>query len=161
MSLSSYAEIISKAFEEKNRNYVSENSADEKIQFGINFESKKYKAIYCKIEMFDDGICDIEAELPVKCPMLHYAELAYRIAEYNCLKRYGSWRLYIEDGKIINAYSFDFNEATTTDQFMRIFGYVRDFSDDEADGIIAICNKSQTLQSKVERKSGEKHKLQL
>ena len=71
MSLSSYAEIISKAFEEKNWNYVSENSADEKIQFGINFESKKYKAIYCKIEMFDDGICDIEAELPVKCPMLN------------------------------------------------------------------------------------------
>lgn len=43
MSLSSYAEIISKAFEEKNWNYVSENSADEKIQFGINFESKSTK----------------------------------------------------------------------------------------------------------------------
>lgn len=43
MSLSSYAEIISKAFEEKNWNYVSENSADEKYSLGLILSQKSTK----------------------------------------------------------------------------------------------------------------------
>ena len=165
MSLVVYKRIISDAFDSKNWNYSSKDLSDEKAVFTINFTSKEYGSTRCKIYIYASGICDIEAVLPVECKEADHMELSYYLVKYNCQKRYATLRLDVEDGEIINGYSFVFNQATTPKEFLNRFVGTKDIDDSVMDDIIAICEKDMPIETKADdttncEKNG-KHKLNL
>ena len=67
MSLSIYQRIIADAFDSKNWKYSCKNLSEEKSMFSINFTSDVYGKTSCKVTIFDDGVCDIAAVLPIVC----------------------------------------------------------------------------------------------
>jgi len=165
MSLVIYKRIISDAFDSRNWNYSAKDLSEEKTVFSINFSSEEYGSVRCKIYIFDSGICDMEAVLPIKCNQNQYMELSYYLAKYNCQKRFATLRLDVDDGEIINGYSFVFNQATTPKDFLSRFTGTKDIDDSVMDEIIAICKKDTPIEkvavdTTTSEKNG-KHKLSL
>lgn len=149
MSLSIYQRIIADAFDSKNWNYSCKNLSEEKSMFSINFTSDVYGKTSCKVTIFDDGVCDIEAVLPMVCQKEQHMELCYYLASYNCLKRYATLRLDINDGEINNSYSYVFNKSTTPKDFLNRFLNVKDVDDSVLKDLISICNMNVPDKSSV------------
>lgn len=169
MSLSIYQRIIADAFDSKNWNYSCKNLSEEKSAFSINFTSDAYGTTRCKVAIFANGVCDIEAVLPIVCQKEQHMELSYYLATYNCLKRYATLRLDINDGEINNSYSYVFNKSTTPKDFLNRFLNVKDIGDSVLNDLISISKKNASDKSSVvttesqitnSGKSG-KHKLVL
>lgn len=169
MSLSIYQRIIADAFDSKNWNYSCKNLSEEKSAFSINFTSDAYGTTSCKVTIFADGVCDIEAVLPIVCQKEQHMELSYYLATYNYLKRYATLRLDINDGEINNSYSYVFNKSTTPKDFLNRFLNIKDVDDSVLNDLISICKKNVPDKSSVvttesqitsSGKSG-KHKLVL
>ena len=149
MSLSIYQRIIADAFDSKNWNYSCKNLSEEKSVFSIKFTSDVYGKTNCKVTIFDDGVCDIEAVLPIVSPKEQHMELSYYLAGYNCLKRYATLRLDINDGEINNGYSYVFNKSTTPKDFLNRFLKVKDVEDSVLNDLISICKKNVSDKSSV------------
>ena len=141
-----YKRVVSDAFDSKKWKYSSKILSDEKIVFTINFNSDKYGTTSCKIYLMNNGVCDIEALLPVLCPQTHRMELSYFMAKYNYQKRYATLRLDVDNGEILNVYSFVFNQATTPKEFLNRFFVVKEIEETEMNEIIAICKKGDLVE---------------
>lgn len=142
MSLSIYQRIISDAFDSKNWKYSYKNLSEKKAVFSVVFTSKVYGKTRCKVTIFDDGVCDIEAFLPIVCQKEQYMELCYYLANYNCFKRYSTLRLDIDAGEINNSYSYVFNNATTPKDFLKRFLDVMNVDDSVLKDLSLLCNKN-------------------
>ena len=143
MSLNIYQRIIADAFDSKNWNYSCKNLSEEKSMFSINFTSDVYGRTSCRVTIFDDGVCDIEAILPIVCQKEQHTELCYYLASHNCFKRYATLRLDIKDGEINNSYSYVFNKSTTPKDFLNRFLSVKDVDDSVLNDLISICKKNE------------------
>ena len=168
MSINIYQRIIADAFDSKNWKYTSKSVSNEKTIFTINFESEILDTLRCKINIYDSGVCDIDAIFPITCNEEHYRELSYYFTKYNCRKRYGTLRLDVEDGEIRNSYTFVFNNSTTPKEFLKKFGFVKDINDSIIEDIVNIC-KMESEEKKDSSMAGQsvitdknsKHKLSL
>ncbi|MBQ9119530.1 MAG: hypothetical protein IJY09_05680 [Lachnospiraceae bacterium] len=169
MSLNIYQRIISDAFDSQNWNYSFKNITPEKDIFWINFTSNKYGRTCCEITIYENGICDIRATLPVVCQEERCREFCYYLARYNFLKRYATLRLNTDDGEVSHNYSFVFNKSTTPKEFLERFSNVKDIDDSVMNDLMFICKrnesgeKSEVLQGsqKVSSIKNSKHKLSL
>lgn len=169
MAINIYQRIIADAFDSKNWKYSSKSDSNEKTIFSINFDSEILDTLRCKIYIYDNGVCDIDAIFPISCKEEHYKELALYFAKYNCRKRYGTLRLDVEDGEIRNSYTFVFNNSTTPKEFLNKFGFVKDINDSVIKDIVDICKtesgtekRDSTLASQsVVAGKNSKHKLSL
>lgn len=142
MSFGIYQQIIEDAFDSKNWNYSCENLSEKKIKFCLDFTSDVDGIISCRVKIYEDGICDIEAVLPIVCPKEQYMELCYYLAGYNFLKRFATLRLDTNNGEIINSYSYVFNKATTPKDFLDRFLIVKDVEESVLNDLVSICQKS-------------------
>lgn len=169
MAINVYQCIISDAFDSKNWKYSSKSDSNGRTIFSIKFDSEIFDTLCCKIYIYDNGVCDIDAVFPISCKEEYYKELALYFAKYNCRKRYGTLRLDVEDGEIRNSYTFVFNNSTTPKEFLNKFGFVKDINDSVIKDIVDICKtesgtekKDLTLGSQgVLSGKKSKHKLSL
>lgn len=161
--LNIYAQVIKDALDSRNWNYSCENVAEDEISFLINFTSEESGKKYCKIMIFESGICDIEVVLPIVCQPEQYMELCYYLTKRNFASRYATLRLDMRDGEINNSYSFDFNQSTTPESFLELFLRVRDVDDSVMEELNSICNtRTTTEKNGLKEKQGEgKHKIML
>lgn len=173
-----YKQVISEAFDSKQWNYssksVTANNSEEREIFSIDFVSDEYGEIDCRIHIYESGVCDIQAFLPVVCPKDKLAELSLYFAKQNYARRYATLRLDASTGMVTNDYSFMFNQATTSSYFLKSFLDVKDVANDVMEEIFSICGKSigqkeaelsqsatDTQTKKVHFEKRDKHKLEL
>lgn len=168
MSLHTYKNIIKSAFDSQNWNYSTRETENGKFLFSINFtNSSNNTTIKCSVLISDDGICDIEAILPFTCTQENIGDVIVLISEHNYSKRYATLRVDFSDGEINNSYSFDFNESTTPNYFLKRFISVKDIDDDETFGELEkLCfttpiETSNTPEPQSSTSSKNKFKLNL
>lgn len=169
MSLHMYQRIISDAFDSRKWNYTSENVSEEKTVFFIDLYYDNLGTIHCEISIYNSGVCDIAVVLPISCPKEQHMELCYYLTKYNRLKRYATLRLDVNSGKIINRYSFVFNQATTPKELLDRFDGTTNFDNAALADVVAICNKNIPLEQQEDTVSSQsintgknsKHKLTL
>lgn len=169
MSLHMYQRIISDAFDSRKWNYTSENVSEEKTVFMTDLYFDNLGSAYCELSIFDCGICDIAVFLPISCPKEQYMELCYYLTKYNCLRRYATLRLDVNGGKIINRYSFVFNQATTPKDLLNRFDSTTNLDDGVLADVVAICNKNTPFEQQEDTAASQsintgknsKHKLTL
>lgn len=163
MTLKIYAQVIKDALDSQNWKFSCENVAEDEISFLIKFTLEESEKIYCKIMIFESGICDIEVVLPIVCQPEQYMELCYYLTKQNFASRYATLRLDMRNGEINNSYSFDFNQSTTPESFLELFLRVRDVDDSVMEELNSICNRKTTTgkNSLNEKQAGGKHKIML
>lgn len=138
MTLEEYSNLVEKAFGIKNWNFSKKNNEDKTI-FTINFSEDGRDHTKCKVFVQKDGICDMEAAFPFKCPEDDRVELSYILTEYNFSKRYGTIRLDLSDGEIINSYSFDMFPSMTPEFVLNKFMSVKDIEKEIYATVVKIC----------------------
>lgn len=138
MTLEEYSNLVEKAFSIKNWNYSKKNNEDKTV-FTINFFEDGKEHTRCKVFVYENGICDMEAAFPFTCPEDDRVKLSYILTEYNFLKRYATIRHDLSDGRIINSYSIDMLPSMTPEFVLKKFMGVKDIEKEIYSAIVEIC----------------------
>ena len=139
MSIELYKKMITDAFDCQDLNYSIDDNGSENSIIRINFSENGKRYLNCRVIIFENGICDIEAALPFICPNDKLHELSYYLTEINYSIRYATMRLDVNDGEIVNSYSFDVNNTTSARYFYKKFLNVHDIEEDVYQKIASIC----------------------
>lgn len=149
MQLEEYRNLVEMAFKIREWNYSREDY-EEKTVFSINFLENGQVHTNCKVHVFDDGICDMEAVFPFECAPDDMAELSSIIADYNFEKRYATIRLDSSDGEIMNSYSFDIMPSMSPEFILLKFLAVAGIEADIYEAIEKLCKSKKEKRGTIE-----------
>ena len=151
MLLEQYKELIAGALDLKRWDYSSKLINQKQIIFNCHFFiNKKRERLNCLVAVEDNGVCEMYAKLPFKCPGEKIKELCYVIAECNRHNRFTQFQVNTENGEIYNYYSFEIIDTMSEEYILYKFLLVKviDEEDDDYRKIQNICKVK--LKDKIE-----------
>ena len=144
MTLEEYCNLIENAFKIHNWNYARNDNGNKSL-FIINFLENGECYAKCNVTVSDNGICDMNAFFPFKCPgdesLNKEVTLSCYIANFNYTKRYATLRYDYESGNIVSSYSFNIFPTMTPEFILSKFNTVRNMNKDNYNYIKKLCEQ--------------------